>query len=69
MTKSERRQKQQNKARHGMRVRGRSILLLAEVSQCRAVRLSGQESVDPNELGIPKKVRKHRQRMAGRKNV
>lgn len=55
MTKSEKRQKQQNKARHGMRVRGRSTLLLAEINQRKAVRLSRQESVDPNEPGISKK--------------
>ncbi len=63
MTKSERRQKQQNKARYGMCVRGRSILLLAEVSQRRAVRLSGAESVDLGDLTISKKERKHRQCM------
>lgn len=63
MTKSERRQKQQNKSGHGMRVRGRSILLLAEVSQRRAVKLSGSEPVDPNEPGISKKERKQRQRL------
>lgn len=63
MTKSERRQKQQNKVRYGMRVRGRSILLLAEINQHRAARLSGQEPVDPNEPGISKKERKQRQRL------
>lgn len=66
MTKAEKRQKQQNKAKHGMRVRGRSTLLLAEVNQRRAVRLSVPESVDPNEPGISKKERKQRQRMTGR---
>ena len=63
MTKSEKRQKQRNKARRGMRVRGRSVLLLAEVSQRRSEKISTPELADPNEPGIPKKVRKHRQRM------
>lgn len=66
MTKSERRQKRQNKAKHGMRIRGRSTLLLAEINQRKAVRLSGPASVAPNELGISKKERKQRQRLVGR---